>query len=50
MRQDQEFVDCVRMRRAPAANGDFAVGVVRVLEAALESLRQEGRAIKIATS
>ena len=47
MRQDQEFVDCVRAQRTPAASGEFGLAVVRVLEAALESLHQDGRTVKI---
>jgi predicted dehydrogenase len=47
MRQDQDFIDCVRAQRVPAASGEFGLAVVRVLEAALESLRQDGRAVKI---
>jgi predicted dehydrogenase len=43
MRQDQEFVDCIRSRRTPAASGDFAHTVVRVLEAAMKSLRNRGQ-------
>jgi predicted dehydrogenase len=47
MRQDEQFIECLRTRRPPAANGDFAIGVVRVLEAAQESLRHDGRFTKI---
>lgn len=43
LRQDQEFVDCVRSRSHPAANGEFGYGVVRVLAAARESLANGGR-------
>ena len=50
MHQDQEFIDCVRSRRAPAAGGEFGLGVVRVLEAAQASLTQGGRTIKIASA
>ena len=42
-RQDQEFIDCLRSRRPPAASGAFGADVVRVLEAAQESLGREGR-------
>jgi len=47
LRQDQEFVDCVRSRRAPGASGEFGSEIVRVLEAAGESLREDGRAVQI---
>jgi hypothetical protein len=43
LRQDQEFVDCLRSRRQPAASGAFGSGVVRVLEAARASLGRGGR-------
>lgn len=48
MRQDQDFVECIRTRKTPAANCEFGLSVVRVLEAALASLRQDGRTVKIA--
>jgi predicted dehydrogenase len=48
MHQDQEFIDCIRTRRLPAAGGEFGLEVVRVLEAARESLAQGGRTVKIA--
>jgi predicted dehydrogenase len=43
LRQDEEFVACLRSRRAPAASGEFGAEIVRILEAALGSLRQGGR-------
>lgn len=46
-RQDQEFVECLRGRRAPAADCQFGLNVVRVLEAAMESLRENGRLVKL---
>ncbi len=49
-RQDNEFIACIRARRQPAANAEFGHAIVRVLEAAHESLRQHGRAVKIATA
>jgi predicted dehydrogenase len=49
LRQDQEFVACLRSRRAPAANAEFASAVVAVLEAARESIRQRGQAVPIAS-
>jgi predicted dehydrogenase len=48
LRQDQEFVDCLRSRRQPAASGAFGSGVVRVLEAARASLGRGGRMTPIA--
>jgi predicted dehydrogenase len=45
--QDAEFVGCVRERRTPAASALWAVGVVQVMEAAMESLRNHGRAAKV---
>ena len=50
MRQDQEFIECVRSRRTPAASGEFGLAVVRVLEAARESLMNRGRAVKVAAA
>lgn len=47
MKQDQDFVDCIRSRRPPAADARFGLEVVRVLEAARESLAQGGRAVKL---
>jgi predicted dehydrogenase len=47
MRQDQDFIDCVRARRSPAANCEFGLGVVRVLEAAHASVREHGSTIKV---
>jgi len=47
LRQDQEFVDCVRAGTQPIANGEFGYGVVRVLAAARESLANRGRMTSI---
>ena len=47
LRQDEEFLHSVRSRRPPAASADFGVDVVRVLEAAQESLRNHGRSVKL---
>lgn len=49
-RQDQEFINCVRTRRTPAASAEFGVSVVRALEASRDSFRQHGRAVKVATT
>jgi predicted dehydrogenase len=46
-KQDQEFVDCLRSRSSPAASGQFGAEIVRVLEAARESLGQGGRVTSI---
>ena len=48
MRQDEEFVECVRARRTPAASGEFGLEVVRVVEAAVESMRHRGRITPVA--
>lgn len=50
LRQDQEFVDCIRSRRPPAADCEFGLGVVRVLQAAHESLRNQGRFVEVRRS
>jgi predicted dehydrogenase len=47
LRQDEEFVDCIRGRRTPAASGEFGLEVVRVIEAAMESVRNRGRAVAV---
>jgi len=48
--QDAEFIACVRERRTPAANAEFALSVVQVMEAALESMKNHGRAAAVARS
>jgi predicted dehydrogenase len=40
--QDQHFLDCVRERKKPLADGAFARDVVQVLEALQRSLRKGG--------
>lgn len=47
LRQDQEFIECLRLRRPPAASGDFGSAVVEVLEAARASLQQNGAVVKV---
>lgn len=47
LRQDQEFVDCIRSRHTPAASGKFGADVVRVLEAACRSVRGGGKTVAI---
>ena len=50
MKQDQEFIDCIRSRRTPAASAEFGLEVVRVLAAARESLAQGGCSVKVPTA
>lgn len=47
-RQDADFIDCVRTRRAPVADARCAAAVVRVMEAAMQSVQQHGRAAPVA--
>jgi predicted dehydrogenase len=42
-RQDNHFVCCIRERRPPICDGHNGLAVVRVLETALESLKNGGR-------
>jgi predicted dehydrogenase len=49
-KQDTEFIDCVRARRQPAADARCGLAVVQVMEAAMESLRNHGRAAKVASA
>ena len=42
----QHFLDCIRTRRRPITDGVHGSNVVRVLEAASESLRSHGTAIR----
>lgn len=46
-KQDTEFVDCVRSRRTPAADARCGLAVVQVMEAAMESLKNHGRAARV---
>ncbi len=43
----QHFLDCIRNETSPITNGRLGLEVVRVLEAAGESLRQQGAAISL---
>jgi predicted dehydrogenase len=45
----QHFLECIREGRAPLANGRLGLEVVRILEAANESLRLQGKSISLAT-
>jgi predicted dehydrogenase len=47
-KQDTEFIDCIRTRRTPAADARCGLAVVRVMEAAMESLKNHGRAAPVA--
>ncbi len=43
----QHFVDCVEKGVAPRSSGHHGLNVVRVLEAAVESIREDGRLISV---
>lgn len=43
----QHFVDCVEKGTAPRSSGVHGLNVVRVLEAAVESIREDGRLISV---
>jgi len=43
----QHFVDCVEKGTAPRSSGLHGLNVVRVLEAAVESIREDGRVISV---
>jgi len=47
MAQDQHFLASVRERKPPQSDGRTGVAVVRVLEAALESIKQRGRLVSV---
>ena len=47
-RQDADFIDSIRTRRQPAADARCALAVVQAMEAAMESLKNHGRAAKVA--
>jgi predicted dehydrogenase len=47
-KQDAEFVACLRARTQPAADARCGLAVVQVMEAAMESFRNHGRAAKVA--
>lgn len=46
-RQDAEFIECLRQRRPPVADARCGLAVVRIMEAALESLQHRGRAVAV---
>jgi predicted dehydrogenase len=43
----KHFLDCIREKCAPVANGRLGLEVVRILEAAGESLRQQGASVAL---
>jgi predicted dehydrogenase len=45
----QHFLDCVRTGAAPHSGGPEGLRVVRVIEAALQSMRSEGTRVELAT-
>ena len=47
-KQDAEFIACLRARIQPAADARCGLAVVQVMEAAMESYRNHGRAAKVA--
>jgi predicted dehydrogenase len=46
----REFVDCIASGRTPTVDGHAGLRVVRLLEAATQSMRASGRAVEISTS
>jgi predicted dehydrogenase len=46
----QHFLDCIRNGKTPLTNGQRGLELVRILEAASASLKQNGAAIDISTS
>jgi hypothetical protein len=43
----QHFVECIRKGREPVTSGHLGLDVVRILEAADESLRQQGASVNL---
>src|SRR5215472_1331845 len=43
----QHFIDCIRKRREPLTSGRLGLDVVRILEAADESLKQQGASVSL---
>ena len=50
LKQDENFIECIRSRRAPVASAEFGLAVVRVLEAARRSMAQRGAPVKVSTA
>ena len=46
----QHFIDCICDEQVPLTSGQLGLEVVRVLEAATESLRQQGAAVALAVA
>jgi predicted dehydrogenase len=44
----EHFVDCVRTGREPVTGGEAGLRVVRILEAATESLARRGQVVEVA--
>jgi predicted dehydrogenase len=47
MKQDTDFIACVRSRRAPVSDGQCALSVVLALETAMESLGAAGKLVPV---
>jgi predicted dehydrogenase len=45
--ESQHFLECIRDGRTPITSGQLGLEVVRILEAATQSLRQQGAAVKV---
>ena len=45
--ETRHFVDCVRKREKPTTDGSAGLRVVKILEAAIRSLREQGRPVDI---
>jgi len=46
----QHFLDCIREQTVPLTNGRLGLEVVRILEAASESLRRQGASVALGTA
>jgi predicted dehydrogenase len=46
-RELREFIDCIETSKQPTADGNSGLRVVRILEAATQSLAQRGRVIEL---
>ncbi len=46
----QHFIDCIRLKQRPLTDGSLALDIVRILEAASRSLKENGALISIAPS
>jgi predicted dehydrogenase len=47
LKQDEDFIECIRSRRTPAASGAFGLAVVRALEAARKSMARRGEPVPV---